>query len=94
MKRLLNELIYTNILELCDAIVLDAVKEYKIAYKAKDYAKCDYLENTFFLTAYFESLTRGKIDAESLLREIRKEIDKGSKMGTMLHKRRTPNGNV
>ena len=91
---MLNELIYPNILELCEAIVLDAVKEYKNAYKQRDYSKCEYLEKSFFNTVRFEELTRGKIDSESLLREIRKEIDNNTQSGTMLQKRRTPNGNV
>lgn len=68
-----------NLYELANAIVLQACRDYKVAYKQKDKSKCMTLER-FFLSDYFCLLTRDKVSGSAVIKELRKQVDEQYRM--------------
>lgn len=66
----MNEIFKDNIDYLRAAIVLQAVKDYLTALKAKDKGKIQALEN-FFYSERFEELTDGKYNASDVIKRLR-----------------------
>lgn len=60
--------------ELCSAIVMQACKEYREAYKSNSKNALKRL-NRFFYGSWFEQLTNSKIDPDYILRELRQQVD-------------------
>lgn len=71
------------------AIVEQAIKDYKVAYRSKNSAEIMFLER-FFYSEYYELMTGGKVDADKILKLIRKDIDADGEIRII--KRRKENG--
>lgn len=59
---------------LCGAIIQEACKEYKQAYKVRNWTKVEALE-VWFYSPEFDSMVLGRIHPDSLLRGIRQQVD-------------------
>jgi len=79
-----------NFKALCMAIIEQAVKDYKVAYKTKNHSEVRHLEK-FFYSDTFEMMVDDRIDAERLLKQIREDID-GDGVIRVINKRREPYG--
>lgn len=62
--------------DLIVAAIREALKDYRNAYKRKDYSRCDAIE-MWFHSPIFDLWTLGNINPDSLLREVRKQVDAG-----------------
>lgn len=77
------ERIQDNIEELMSAIVVQAAKDYVVAYKSKDKPKIVSIER-FFYSDRFRDLTHDKVSPDVVLKELRRQADDG----TFLHQKR------
>jgi len=69
-----NKVFFDNELLLVAAVIQQACKEYRQAYKTNNRTKCQALEKWFY-GPQFELWTLGNISPDSLLRGIRNQID-------------------